>query len=89
MAVSRGGSLRPQFAVRARVAPVRPAFRLREGEIVDERVGPMGLFACMLGGDDGRTLFACAAPGFAEHEGGEPRGGDRDARVDVPHAGLP
>ena len=44
----------------------------------------------MLGGDDGRTLFLCAAPSFAEHE----RRPTREAvllstTVDVPHAGRP
>ena len=66
--------------------------RVREGEgIVDEiSTGDQGAFACMLGGDDGRTLFICAAPGFAEAD----RIGATDAqllavRVDVPHGGLP
>jgi sugar lactone lactonase YvrE len=66
--------------------------RVREGEgIVDEiSTGGPGAFACMLGGDDGRTLFICAAPGFAEAD----RIGATDAqllavRVDVPHGGLP
>ena len=38
------------------------------GDIVDEIAAPEGLnfFACMLGGDDGRTLLICAAPDFAE-----------------------
>jgi sugar lactone lactonase YvrE len=62
------------------------------GEIVDEIAAPEGLncFACMLGGEDGRTLLMCAAPGFDEAE----RATARDAvlltaTVDVPHAGLP
>jgi sugar lactone lactonase YvrE len=61
------------------------------GEVLEERpTGGIGVFACMLGGDDGRTLYACAAPSFAEHE----RRAAREAvllatRVDVPHAGLP
>ncbi|AXK34777.1 gluconolactonase [Streptomyces armeniacus] len=65
--------------------------RVREGgEIADEIPTPTDVFACMLGGPDGRTLFACAAPSFAEHE----RRAAREAqllafRVDVPHAGLP
>lgn len=49
-----------------------------------------GCFACMLGGDDGRTLFICVAPDSDEHA----RMGSRDARilsttVDIPHAGTP
>jgi sugar lactone lactonase YvrE len=65
--------------------------RLAEGgELLDEIDVSTGCYACMLGGDDGRTLFMCTAPGFAEHE----RQASRDARilaarVDVPHAGLP
>jgi sugar lactone lactonase YvrE len=62
------------------------------GEIVDEIAAPDGqaVFACMLGGEDGRTLLMCCAPDF-----------DVDSRqaahesvlvtttVEVPHAGLP
>jgi sugar lactone lactonase YvrE len=62
------------------------------GEIVDEVAMPdgLGVFACGLGGDDGRTLVACAAPDFYE----EPRKAAREAQllkttVDVPRAGLP
>jgi sugar lactone lactonase YvrE len=62
------------------------------GEILEEQPAPGGggVFACMLGGDDGRTLLACCAPDFFEHE----RAAKREAslwtlRVDVPHAGLP
>jgi sugar lactone lactonase YvrE len=64
----------------------------RGGAIADEIVAPDGLncFACMLGGDDGRTLLICAAPDFVETK----RAAAREAvllaaRVDVPHAGLP
>lgn len=65
--------------------------RVREGgEVAEEIPTGTGVFACMLGGDDGRTLFLCTAPSFAEHE----RRAAREARllatrVDVPHAGLP
>ena len=65
--------------------------RVREGgEIIEEIPAGTGVFACMLGGSDGRTLFACAAPDFQE----EARRNAREAsmlaiRVDVPHAGLP
>jgi sugar lactone lactonase YvrE len=61
------------------------------GEIVDER--PSGgdiLYACMLGGDDGRTLFACAAPTSHEHEAStNHRAAVLFTTVDVPHGGLP
>ena len=62
------------------------------GEIVDEIAAPDGhnVFACMLGGADGRTLLMCCAPDFHEqsrrtvHEAVVVT-----ATVDVPHAGLP
>jgi sugar lactone lactonase YvrE len=65
--------------------------RVREGgEIVEEIAPGTGVFACALGGAEGRTLFLCAAPSFLEHE----RAHTRDAallacEVDVPRAGLP
>jgi sugar lactone lactonase YvrE len=62
------------------------------GQIVDEVAAPSGLgvYACMLGGDDGRTLLMCCAPDFYEHN----RAPVREAvlvatEVDVPHAGRP
>jgi sugar lactone lactonase YvrE len=62
------------------------------GEIVEEIRAPEGLqfFACMLGGDHGRTLLLCAAPDFSERR----RSRAREAvllttTVDVPHSGLP
>ena len=74
-------------AVGGRAARLAPG-----GEVVEEVRGPegLGVFACQLGGEDGRTLLLCAAPDFLEHR-------RQDAReavlltttVDVPHAGLP
>jgi sugar lactone lactonase YvrE len=62
------------------------------GAIVDEVAAPegLGVFACMLGGDDGRTLLMCCAPDFYEHN----RAPAREAvlvatEVGVPHAGRP
>src|SRR3954454_11480351 len=62
------------------------------GQIVEEVPTPpgLGVFACGLGGEDGRTLIACAAPDFHE----EARSAAREAAlltapVDVPRAGLP
>jgi sugar lactone lactonase YvrE len=62
------------------------------GEIVDELAIPedLGVFACMLGGADGRTLLACAAPD-SDHER---RAAADEAvllvtEVAVPRAGLP
>jgi hypothetical protein len=62
------------------------------GAIVDEIAAPggMGVYACALGGDDGRELLLCCAPDFYEHT----RAPVREAvlvttEVAVPHAGLP
>lgn len=62
------------------------------GAVVEEIEAPEGLqfFACMLGGDDGRTLLLCAAPDFSERR----RSRAREAvllttTVEVPHSGLP
>lgn len=65
--------------------------RVREGgEITEEIKVEAGVYACMLGGADGRTLYACAAPDFDEHARSAAREGTLLAvRVDVPHAGRP
>src|SRR3954447_18268730 len=74
-------------AVGGRVARIAPG-----GEVVDEVRAPdgQGVFACALGGEDGRTLLLCCAPDFYEHN----RAPVREATlltttVDVPHAGRP
>lgn len=47
-------------------------------------------YACMLGGDDGRTLFMLTAQTSIAHEAAAaPRGKLLTATVTVPHAGLP
>lgn len=47
-------------------------------------------FACMLGDDDRRTLYICAAPTFDPDETVVARNGAIESvRVDVPGAGLP
>ena len=50
-----------------------------------------GCFACMLGGDDGRTLFIVAAAwgGTAGIGQGEPTGQVLTYRAAAPHAGYP
>ena len=60
------------------------------GEIVEQIETGSGVFACMLGGADGRTLYLCAAPDFDVHA----RSAAREARllsvrVDVARAGRP
>lgn len=62
------------------------------GEIVEEIAAPDGLavFACGLGGEDGRTLMACAAPDFHEEARAAAREGLLlQTTVEVPNAGLP
>jgi sugar lactone lactonase YvrE len=61
------------------------------GAIVDElKTNDLCAFACMLGGDDGRTLFVCAAPTFDDTEAAaHHRAAILMTRVEVPHAGLP
>ncbi len=62
------------------------------GHIIEELKAPdgLGFFACMLGGSDGRTLLACAAPDFIEAS----RLLADEAvllrtQVEVPHGGRP
>jgi len=66
--------------------------RVAEGGEILEELKPdgLGVFACMLGGDDGRTLFACVAPTFTEAEAAAHRNAAIwMIEVDVPRAGLP
>ncbi|GAA2564610.1 SMP-30/gluconolactonase/LRE family protein [Pseudonocardia hydrocarbonoxydans] len=62
------------------------ALRVRpQGAVVDTVEVGTGVYACALGGADGRTLFLCTAPGFAEHERRDTREAALLAvRVDVP-----
>tara|TARA_Y100000991_G_scaffold204896_1_gene180778 strand:- start:449 stop:745 length:297 start_codon:yes stop_codon:yes gene_type:complete len=62
------------------------------GEITDEIRAPdgQGVFACMLGGEDGRTLLLCCAPDSAAGRRKQAREAVlMTARVAVPHAGRP
>ena len=56
------------------------------GEVLDVLVADRGCFSCMLGGDDGRTLFVVAN---AWSGTGASDGVVLAARVAVPHAGRP
>jgi hypothetical protein len=50
----------------------------------------MGVYACALGGEDGRTLLMCCAPDFYEHNRAPVREAELVAtEVEVPHAGRP
>jgi sugar lactone lactonase YvrE len=61
------------------------------GHILEElKTDGMGVFACMLGGENGRTLFACVAPTFNESEASANHcAAIWMTNVDVPGAGLP
>ncbi|MFW0785273.1 SMP-30/gluconolactonase/LRE family protein [Gordonia sp. CPCC 206044] len=65
--------------------------RVREGsDIVDEIPLDTGVFACMLGGTSGRTLFLCCAPDFDENARSAAREATiRAVEVTIGHAGLP
>lgn len=65
--------------------------RVKEGGEVEARIstGRNGSFACMLGGDDRKTLFICTSSGSGP-KAAERRDGRIEAiRVAVPGAGLP
>jgi len=61
------------------------------GRILEERkTDGVSVYACMLGGDDGRTLFACVAPSFHERKASAShQAAILMTKVEVPHAGLP
>jgi len=65
--------------------------RVVEGRgVVERRVsGEMRSYACMLGGDDGCTLFVCTAPGVGPQAGALRQGRIETTRVSVRHAGRP
>ena len=60
------------------------------GEVLDTVATSQTCYACMLGGDDGRTLFLMTAPSsIPERVVTEPKGRIEIVAVDSPHAGLP
>lgn len=62
------------------------------GTVVDEIVVPegQGVFACMLGGAEGRTLLMCCAPDSSARRRAEAAEAELlVCDVEVPHAGLP
>lgn len=74
-------------AIGGRVARIAPGGSIVESVAVPEG---LGVYACMLGGDDGTTLLMCCAPDFYEHN----RAPVREAvllatDVGVAHAGRP
>jgi sugar lactone lactonase YvrE len=65
--------------------------RVREGGKIDGTVstGARYAFACMLGGADRQTLFACTSTGSGPAMADKRDGAIKTVRVDVPGAGLP
>lgn len=85
-----GATLDAEGAVWAADALGHRVLRVAEGGkvLAEISTGDMGVYACTLGGPDGKTLFLCTAPDFAEHA----RKAAREAaiwttQVDVPGAG--
>jgi sugar lactone lactonase YvrE len=70
--------------------PGQNCLRVAEGGEILERVdADRGCFACMLGGDDGRTLFVIAAEWGGMGQIGGRTGQVLKHRAPVPHAGRP
>ena len=64
--------------------------RVRDGgEVLDEVKVDRMCFACMLGGEDGKTLFIVANEWSGSIDVTTPTGRVYAARVSVPHAGFP
>lgn len=65
--------------------------RVREGgaEVATIALPGRNAYACMLGGDDRKTLFICSAPGSGPGRAGTTDGKIEFVRVDVAGAGLP
>jgi sugar lactone lactonase YvrE len=65
-------------------------FRVIEGGEVTDRIDlDLNCFACMLGGDDRRTLYLVTAPTSGEEAAATRNGRIESVRVDVPGAGWP
>jgi sugar lactone lactonase YvrE len=64
-----GAALDAEGAVWVADAVGHRVLRVAEGGRVLQEIstGEMGVFACALGGADGKTLFLCVAPDFFEH----------------------
>lgn len=90
--VPDGICLDSEGAVWVADVPRGRVIRVEEGgRILEERkTDGVPVFAVMLGGEDGRTLFVCAAPEFSEEKAAAShRASILTTRVEVPGAGLP
>jgi sugar lactone lactonase YvrE len=65
--------------------------RVFEGGRIAQTIstGEQGAYACMLGGDDRRTLFICTSSNSGPGQAAKRDGKIETVRVDVPGAGLP
>lgn len=90
-ALPDGACLDAEGAVWVASPSTNDVIRLREGgEVLDRIAAEQGCFACMLGGDDRRTLFVLTAASSDPAQCRATRSGRIEtARVDVPGAGLP
>lgn len=70
---------------------LKETIRVREGGEVTHRIptGDLGSYACMLGGDDRKTLFICTAAGSGPGAAEARKGRIEYCRVAVPGTGLP
>ena len=85
-----GCSLDADGAIWFANAAVPEVVRVAEGgEILERRATPQSAFACMLGGEDGRTLFVLTSPGFGADTVGTARGAIWSTLVESPRSGLP
>jgi sugar lactone lactonase YvrE len=91
MRVPDGACLDAEGAVWFANAMGTECVRIAEGgEVLEVVETGQPCFACMLGGDDGKTLFMLTADSAESHAvSGTPNGRIVTARVDVPHAGRP
>lgn len=89
--VPDGICLDAEQAVWIASATAPECIRIAEGGVVlDVVAASQNVFACMLGGEDGRTLFMMTAPTSDNEEAArQPKGRIEVAEVKVPRAGRP
>lgn len=70
---------------------LKETIRVKQGGEVTHRISTndYGSFACMLGGEDRKTLYICTAPGSGPNAAEAPKGRIEYCRVDIPGTGLP
>jgi len=90
-AVPDGACLDAEGAIWVASPTTNDVIRLAEGGQVLERItAQQGCFACMLGGEDRKTLYVLTAAGSGAEDTKRVRAGRIEAvRVEVPGAGLP